>query len=72
MKLKELSFEKAVLVLKNQLQRSWHQWERELAGGANKWEKGASGEMFLLSMEHLSKSEGIGYKGQKMQNSAFE
>lgn len=53
---------------------SRHQQKRNLAGGVNKWEKGASGEMFLFSMEHLSKSEGIGYKCRKIQhlNRLFE
>lgn len=59
-------------VLKNQLQQTQYQQKRYLVGGVSKWEKGASGEMFLLLMEHLSKSKGIGYKCQKMQNSAFE
>lgn len=58
--------------MKNPLQQSRHQQKRDLAGGVNEWEKGVSGEVFLLSMEHLSKSEGIRYKCQKMQNSAFE
>lgn len=71
-KLKKFSFGKGLQVLKNQLQQSWHQKKGDLAGGVNQWGKGASGEMFLLSMEHWSKSEGVGYKCQKMQNSAFE
>lgn len=56
---KKFSFEEAVQVWKNLVEWSWHQQKRVLAGRVNKWEKGASGKILLLLMEHLSKAASV-------------